>query len=537
MPSFRVRARPARGAPGVLPPVATDPDILASVLEDAAHYAGGHAAGVVFPRTEAEVAGLLRQYARVLPIGAQSSVTGGATPMGEIVISTAKLNRIVDVSASCARVEAGVSLAALQQELAGRGAWYPPAPTYNGAFVGGTVATNAAGAATFKYGATRQWVRALTVVLASGEVLEIRRGETFAHRDGYFEIEGAAGVIKVPVPQYRMPDVPKRSAGYHAEPGMDLIDLFIGSEGTLGIIVEVTLEIVPRMRPACWAFVPFTDERLGLEMVATLRQASEATWRSKAPEGLDVSAIEHMDRRSLALIREDGLERKCGVVFPPDPAMAILVQLELPSDMGAERAYDEIGLAAAESAPDTPLVRFCRFLKDAGVLSMVEIAVPGDPRRAEQLFALREAVPAAVNHRIGLAKQAVDPSIEKTAADMIVPFSRFAEMMAVYREGFERRGLDYAVWGHISDGNVHPNVIPRSVREMHAGREAILEFGREVARLGGCPLAEHGVGRSPVKQALLLQLYGDEGIDEMRAVKRALDPSWKLAPGVLFPVG
>jgi D-lactate dehydrogenase (cytochrome) len=90
------------------------------------------------------------------------------------------------------------------------------------------------------------------------------------------------------------------------------------------------------------------------------------------------------------------------------------------------------------------------------------------------------------------------------------------------------------VWGHISDGNVHPNVIPRSLGDVVRGKEAILEFGREVARLGGCPLAEHGVGRSAVKQALLRQLYGERGIEEMRAVKRALDPAWKLAPGVIF---
>jgi D-lactate dehydrogenase (cytochrome) len=118
---------------------------------------------------------------------------------------------------------------------------------------------------------------------------------------------------------------------------------------------------------------------------------------------------------------------------------------------------------------------------------------------------------------------------------MIVPFAHFADMLQIYREGFERRGLDYAIWGHISDGNVHPNVIPRSADDVRAGKDAILEFGREVVRRGGCPLAEHGVGRNPVKQALLKQLYGDEGIDEMRAVKRALDPDWKLAPGVLFP--
>ena len=117
---------------------------------------------------------------------------------------------------------------------------------------------------------------------------------------------------------------------------------------------------------------------------------------------------------------------------------------------------------------------------------------------------------------------------------MIVPFDRFEDMMAIYREGYERRGLDYAIWGHISDGNVHPNVIPRSYADVVLGREAILEFGREAIRLGGSPLAEHGVGRSSLKQSLLHEMYGDRGIDEMRAIKRAIDPDWKMAPGVLF---
>jgi D-lactate dehydrogenase (cytochrome) len=115
-----------------------------------------------------------------------------------------------------------------------------------------------------------------------------------------------------------------------------------------------------------------------------------------------------------------------------------------------------------------------------------------------------------------------------------VPFASFGEMLGFYRRGFESRGLDYAIWGHASDDNVHPNDIPRSWEDVEAGRAAILEFGREVARLGGCPLAEHGVGRSALKQALLLQMHGEAGIAQMRAVKRALDPSWKMAPGVVF---
>jgi D-lactate dehydrogenase (cytochrome) len=164
----------------------------------------------------------------------------------------------------------------------------------------------------------------------------------------------------------------------------------------------------------------------------------------------------------------------------------------------------------------------------------VEIAVPGEHARAAQLLAVREAVPAAVNARVGRAKHTIDPRIEKTAADMIGPFDRFEALLALYDDEFRRRGLDAAVWGHISDGNVHPNVIPRSIADVESGKEAILAFGREVIRIGGSPLAEHGVGRNPVKQQLLLELYGREGIEEMRRVKRALDPEWTLAPGVLF---
>jgi D-lactate dehydrogenase (cytochrome) len=188
----------------------------------------------------------------------------------------------------------------------------------------------------------------------------------------------------------------------------------------------------------------------------------------------------------------------------------------------------------SRTAHDTAIVRFCRLLADAGVLDVTELAMPGDRRRMDQFIAVREAVPAGVNRRVGMAKRDIDDRIAKTAADMVVPFDRFAEMNAIYRDGFESRGLDYAIWGHISDGNVHPNVIPKSHDDVEKGREAILAFGREAARLGGCPLAEHGVGRSAIKQELLRQLYGDEGIEAMRAVKRVLDPLGRLAPGVIF---
>jgi D-lactate dehydrogenase (cytochrome) len=509
-------------------------DDYSAYLEDAAHYPGGHAAGVVFPRTEADVADALRSARAVLPIGAQSSLTGGATPMGDVILSTSKLTHIAVMPG---RVEAGagVTVAALQERLAQANAWFPPVPTFTGACAGGIVATNAAGAATFKYGSVRNWVEALTVVLADGTVLEIRRGQVAARR-GRFEIATKTGPVAFAVPSYRMPAVAKRSAGYHAEPDMDLIDLFIGSEGTLGVITRVTFRTVTPPPNVVLAFVPCPDEAAAIALTGRLREASMQTWRERASGGIDAAAIEHLDRRSLQIVREDDADRRNNVAIPDNAGIALLVQLELDPTIDAAKAFDEIQSASdGTPGPGSGLAAFCRELDRCGVLADAHIALPHDTRRVAELLAIREAVPAGVNRRIGQAKRSIDARIEKTAADMIVPFERFAETMAIYRRGFESRGLDYAIWGHISDGNVHPNVIARGFDDVLQGKAAILEFGREVARLGGCPLAEHGVGRNPVKQALLQQLYGERGIEEMRAVKRALDPGWRLSPGVIFP--
>ena len=487
MPSHRVR--PVRLADFGRVAVARDAETLAGCLEDAAHYPGGHAAGVAHPRSDLELAALVRRARRVLPVGAQSSLTGGATPMGEIVVTTRRLDRILRVGGGEITVQAGVPLAALRETLARRNAYYPPAPTFEGACAGGVAATNAAGAATFKYGTTRRWIRGLKVVLADGCLLDFRRGDYRAHPDGYFELHAPDGVRRIPIPGYRMPAVPKVSAGYFAEPEMDLVDLFVGSEGTLGIITEVTCGLVSPRPEICLVWLPLPAEPAGLSLVAALRREAEATWRSADPRGLDVSAAEMLDRRSLELLREDGADRVHGVPLPPDAAVALLVQVELPPGALAAptAAYEQIGAALEPAAPDTPLVRLCRLLARAGALDRAEIALPGDRRRQAQLFALREAVPEAVNRRVGTAQRTVDAGIAKTAADMIVPFPRFADSLRIFRDAFERRGLDYAIWGHVSDANVHPNVIPRSLRDVAAGREAILECGREVIRLGGVP--------------------------------------------------
>ena len=532
MPAHRIRFQPVSRVPA--PATETAADRVASYLEDAAHYPGGHAAGLVRPRSLDEVSACLRDTARILPIGAQSSLTGGATPMGEIVLSTERLTQLT-IAADRVRAGAGVPLQVLQDTLASHQRWFPPVPTYLGAFVGGAVATCAAGAATFKYGTVRDWVDGLTIVLAGGDVLEIVRGQVMASAEGTFEIETSTGVRTITLPAIRMPDVPKRSAGYCSAPRMDLIDLFIGSEGTLGVIVDAVLRTAPVPAATCRALVPVAGEAAAIALAGELRDAARATWASHDRRGIDLAAIEHIDERSIAVIREDAIDRKLDITIPAAAGALLLIEIELPEAAPHADLWRQLESARDADSIDAPLARLCRVLERHHALDDAELALPGDKTRAAAFAALREAVPAGVNRRIGLAQRDIDARISKTAADMIVPFDRFADMMRICRRLFAERNLDLAVWGHISDGNVHPNTIPRSAADVDRGRDAILALGREVVAMGGCPLAEHGVGRSPAKQQLLTLLYGEVGVAAMRRVKRALDPAGRLAPGVIFP--
>ena len=496
--------------------------------------------GVLRPRNVEEVSACLKPATHkglpnaFLPVGAQSSLTGGATPLGDVVLSTERLKTLA-IEGKQIRAGAGVTLEEVQRALQGAGRWFPPVPTYLGATVGGAIATCAAGAATFKYGTIRRWVEGLTVVLAGGDVLQITRGRVFASLDGFFEIEAASGTRTVRIPPLQMPAVPKHSAGYYCAPEMDLIDLFIGSEGTLGVIAEAVLRTAPERRPVVRALVQLSSEAEALALVDQLRNNADTDYASGNPFGLDVAAIEHMDARSLAVVREDGVDQKLNITIRPDTAVMLLIEIELrPADQGRD-LWPEFQDALTEDAPDTPVRRFCQLLDEWDVLDATEIAMPSDEARARAFAELREAVPAGVNRRVALAQQTIDPRISKIAADMIVPFARFGEMMRTCRRLFDERGLDLAVWGHISDGNVHPNVIPASADDVTKGEEAMLALGAEVIRMGGCPMAEHGVGRSLIKQELLRQLYGSRGINGMRAIKLSLDPDGLLAPGVIFP--
>jgi len=512
--------------------ILTDKDQREAVSSDSAGYPGGHTPELVrlSPESgEAEVAEILRRSFSVVIRGAGSSLTGGVTPFGEVVVDMSPRNRVVARGENWITVQTGIALRALQEQLAAENKYYPPGPTYDGATVGGMISTNAAGAATFKYGQTRLWVEALKVVLTTREVLEMERGQYLAHPDGYFEMEGPARKRRVDVPTYTMPDVPKSSAGYYAKPGMDFLDFFIGSEGTLGVITEATLRVIPKPFIA-WALVPCQSEEQAIELTRRLRNQSLETRRTQNPRGIDASGIEYIDPNTLQLLREDSKNRR-EITPPPDAEALLLIQVEM-SPALTSRAYDDLAHSFEPGAPDVPVVRLARELARLGLFDRAELALSGDPR-IKQFEDIREAVPVGVNSRISKNKHQ-DPRISKMAADMIVPFENLQEMLRLFREKFDEKGMQVFIWGHASDGNVHPNVIPNSYEEYQLAQQVILECGGAVIAMGGSPLAEHGVGRNPIKQALLEKLYGTEGIEQMRAVKKALDPEWKLAPGNLF---
>jgi D-lactate dehydrogenase (cytochrome) len=525
--------RPPRGKVGPFRR-SKDPEDIEPYLADAAHYPGGYASAVCFPTNEAEVAAILNAASRVLAVGAQSSLTGGATPAGGTILSTARLGSVARWSERGATVGPGLILRDLQDQLIAGDLYYPPVPTFDGASIGGTVATNAAGAATFKYGTTRDWIARLVVVLADGEVLEVQRGEVTARDDGRFEIVRAGGSSTVlHRPQITMPDVPKHSAGYYSAPGMDLIDLFIGSEGTLGIVTEIELRLV-RPRPAWFTAMVFCDgEAAAVDLVTELRRESLRTRAGGDERGIDVAAMEYLDEESLSILRADRVPERLGLRIP-DAGVAVLLQHEIDRSMSNDDVAADLA-AIDDAARRTPLASLCRALRRRGLFDSALAALPGEESKRAALFGLRECVPDGVNRRIREAQRANQPSVAKAACDVIVPFDRFAESLRAYRRIARRYGVQHAIWGHISDGNVHPNLLPSTAVEMVRACEALFEIGKVAIDLGGCPMSEHGTGRNAVKQALLRQLYGEQGVRSMLAVKRALDPQFKLAPGVLFP--
>jgi len=493
----------------------TQPEQIRDYLSDASFVRGGNASSVVFPETAEEVASILGDATKAkTPVtisGAGTGTVAGRVPFGGIVIATDKLNRVGQVvrtdDGGCITAEAGVRLIDLQRVVESQNLIYPPDPTERSCFIGGNIATNASGARTFKYGATRNYVESLKIALASGDVISLRRGEL--HADAQRRILlllSSGGVIEAQLPTYQMPHVRKHASGYFVTPEMDVIDLFIGSEGTLGVIVEAELRLLPKPEGLLSGVVFFENEKDLLAFVREVRNQSLAN-REISPtlsEGvhLDARALEYFDRESLAFLRE----RYNSV--PEQATGAIFFEQETTAE--SEDALMGSWLSLIEQH---------RALSDQSWFANNE-------QDHAKLREFRHALPVLMNEWFAKYRQ------KKVSTDMSVPDEVFPEMLEFYQNALRDGDLRYTIFGHIGDNHVHVNILPRDDAEAEKAWAIYRSFIRKAVVLGGTISAEHGIGK--LKREYLRELYGDEHLHEMAALKRAFDPAGILGRGNMF---
>ncbi|HEX8557692.1 MAG TPA: FAD-binding oxidoreductase [Pyrinomonadaceae bacterium] len=501
--------------------IKSEQDEIQAYLADASNTAGGSAARVVFPESAAEAARALSEAARegtpVTVAGAGTGVVGGRVPLGGgVVLSTERLNRVGEFErepsgGGRATAGAGVVLADFQREAKARGMLYPPDPTEWSCHLGGTVATNASGARTFKYGPTRAYVRSLQVALTTGDLLELRRGERFAGADGRVSLPlGGGRRVEARLPTYTMPATRKHAAGYFVRPGMDLVDLFVGSEGTLGVITEVELSLLPQPEGVLAGVVFFKDEERLLAFVREARARSLETRAAAAqageppsrPEGVDARALEYFDGEALNFLRERY------PLVPLRAAGAVFFEQETAPETEERLMGEWLGLVERHDA-----------LADESWFGTNE------HDRAE-MRAFRHALPVMVNEWLARHGQ------RKVSTDMAVPDEAFPEMLAFYKETLRAGRLKYVVFGHVGDNHVHVNILPRDDAEQAAARETYGRFVERAVALGGTVSAEHGVGK--IKREYLRALYGERSLREMAELKRAFDPACVLGRGNVF---
>ena len=426
---------------------------------------------VVDATTTEEVAAAVKiAYENNIPIyprGAGTGLVGACVPLeGGMVINTTKMNHILDYDLDnfVVHIEAGVLLNDLAEDCVSRGLMYPPDPGEKFATVGGNVSTNAGGMRACKYGATRDYVRAMTVVLPTGEVVKL--GST----------------------------VSKTSSGY------SLINLMCGSEGTLGIITELTMKVIPAPREVISLVIPFE----------TLDDCVSTVPKFKLNK-LDPQALEFMEK---AIVQKS--ERYIGksvypqVVDGVEAGAYLLVTFDGNSMDELESIIEQASEIALENGA-------------------IDVLVADTPAKIKDAWAARssflEAIKAETNWKDGL--ELLDES------DVVVPLNKIAEYVEfVYGVG-EELGLQVESFGHAGDGNLHIYTIGNeniSVDEFKASNEKFFDIiYPKATELGGLVSGEHGIGSG--KLEYLAQSVGETQMQIMEGIKRVFDPKMLLNPG------
>ena len=429
--------------------------------------------GVARPESAAEVVEILRKASAertaVTAAGGQTSTTGASITDRGVVVSLRGMNRIIDIDRDgrTARVEAGVGLGELKRAVSAEGLLFAPDPTSeDDVTIGGAIACNASGARSLRYGATRAHVLGLKVVLAAGDVLDVRR-----------------------------PGLEKNTAGYAL--AQDAVDWFVGSEGTLGVVVEAELALLPRPERVTGLAIPFASEQDALQFVVAARDS-----RRLAPR-----CLEYFDGAALAIARtsqgqHDWLGGASAMIYAEDTSDA-----RVEPDLDAWLALAEAHGAATDDV---------RVLASEAELR--------DARR------FRHAVPAHMNERGASFRGAGG---RKLSTDWAVPYRRLPAAIAEARALADRAGIEQAViYGHAGSGHPHQNFIARDSVEREAVERVIEATLRHVLSVGGTVSAEHGIGKLKRRWLPLQATPAQLGV--MRAVKRELDPLGILAPGNIF---
>ena len=433
-------------------------------IDDASGFTG-HADRIYSPATEAGVIEVLTSGTPITILGAGTGVAGGCVPLEGSALSLEKFNKL-EVYPGYAVVGAGVPLHDLHRAAAAGGQLYAPDPTETSASIGGTIACNASGSRSFLYGDTRRHVRTLRVAMMDGTVRTFRRGEK----------------VDFEVPAISLPRTTKLSAGYRLAPNMDWVDLFVGSEGTLGVVLEAEMQLLPAPKELFTGVIFFATEEQAIDAVEA--------WRGVA----GVRMLEFFDLASLDLVRTR---------FSSTPKGAALLIEEEGDDIDA----------------------WSERLEAAGAL-IGDSWFAASAQDRERFRKFRHAVPELVNDTVRRN------GFLKMGSDYAVPIERNREMMHYYRLRLDAFHMRSVIFGHIGDAHVHVNLLPAEGQEVEAAKELMIDFARHAVSLGGAVGAEHGLGK---RKAHLLKLqYSDAELEAMRAVKRRLDPQWLLGRGTLL---